>query len=303
MARLRLTLLGGFEARVDAGPAVAVPLRKAQALLAYLALPLSCPHPRDKVAAMLWGGMPEAQARNGLRQALFSLRAGGVPSPALTVDRETVALAASEVDADVALFESGAAAGTPESLAEAALQYRGDLLAGLSLREPPFEEWLLTERERLRELALEALARLCAHQRAAGDGEAAVRTALKLLALDPLQEHVHRMLMRLYAALGRRGAALRQYQLCADVLQRELRADPELETKELYRDLLRRQAPRPRALTLIPTAPTEVTSAGDIASASPVVPPGASWWAGSRSGRTSTRPSTPPGPVAGARSP
>src|SRR5262245_23010297 len=106
MGRLRLTLLGGFEARVGQGPAIAVPLRKAQAILAYLALPLGRPHPRDKLAALLWGGMPEAQARNGLRQALFSLRTGGVPDEALSADRETVALVPEAVDADVALFES-----------------------------------------------------------------------------------------------------------------------------------------------------------------------------------------------------
>jgi DNA-binding SARP family transcriptional activator len=250
MERLRLTFLGGFEARLDAGPTVVVPLRKAQALLAYLALPLGRAHSRDKLAALLWGGMPEAQARSGLRQALFSLRAGGVPPEALSVGRETVALAAATVEADVAMFESRAAAGTPEALAEAAGQYRGDLLAGLSLREPPFEEWLLSERERLREVALEALGRLLAHQWHAGDAEAAVRTALQLLALDPLQEAVHRTLMRLYAGLGRRGAALRQYQLCADVLQRELRTEPEAQTRELYREILReRMLPRDIAET------------------------------------------------------
>ena len=78
--------------------------------------------------------------------------------------------------------------------------YQGDLLEGLSVEEPPFEEWLIAERVRLRELALEALARLLAQQRDAGALEQAVQTALRLVALDPLQEPVHRTLMRLYAA-------------------------------------------------------------------------------------------------------
>src|SRR6266567_393752 len=38
-ARLKLTLLGGFQAQLDAGAALVLPTRKAQALLAYLAVP------------------------------------------------------------------------------------------------------------------------------------------------------------------------------------------------------------------------------------------------------------------------
>src|SRR5207249_1073181 len=69
----------------------------------------------------------------------------------------------------------------------------------------------------------------------------ALRTALRLVALDPLQESVHRTLMRLYAQLGRRGAALRQYQLCVVALQRELRTEPDEETRALYQKILQRQ--------------------------------------------------------------
>jgi len=94
----------------------------------------------------------------------------------------------------------------------------------------------------LRECALEGLARLLAHQRSTRDMEAAVQTALRLLAIDPLQEPVHRALMRLYAALGRRADALRQYHLCVTSLRRDLDVDPEVETKELYQSILRRRA-------------------------------------------------------------
>jgi tetratricopeptide (TPR) repeat protein len=139
---------------------------------------------------------------------------------------------------DVTVFERAAADESPDSLERAAALYRGDFLAGLSVNEPAFEEWLVSERERLREVALDAMARLLAHQRATGAPEAAVQTALRLLALDPLQEPVHRTLMRLYARLGRRGAALRQYQICVGVLDRELGTVPETETRELYQQLL-----------------------------------------------------------------
>jgi DNA-binding SARP family transcriptional activator len=74
MGRLTLTLLGGFEGRLDGGQPPILSARKAWALLAYLALPPGRMHPRDKLTALLWGGVPDPQARASLRQALFTLR-------------------------------------------------------------------------------------------------------------------------------------------------------------------------------------------------------------------------------------
>src|SRR5947208_5251515 len=252
MARLSLTLLGGFQARLEPGSPLALPTKKAQALLAYLAIPVGQAHPRDKLAALLWGGIREESARASLRQALFAIRkALGETKPlALLLEGETLALNRSVVDVDVATFEGLVAEGTPEALAKAAGLYQGDLLAGFAVDEPPFEEWLVTERERLREMASEGLAKLLAHHRKDGAGEAAVQTALKLLSLDPLQEPVHRTLMRLHAEQGRRGTALRQYQHCVGVLQRELGVEPEPETKVLYQEILRQ---RPEAPVSTPT--------------------------------------------------
>ena len=161
--------------------------------------------------------------------------------PALLIDGETVALNPTSVDVDVVEFERQVAEGTPAALERAATLYRGELLEGLALQEAPFEEWLLTERERLRELALEALAKLLRHQRTTEATVAALQTALRLLALDPLQEPVHRTVMRLYVQLGRRPSALRQYQICVGILQRELSVEPETTTKQLYQEILRQR--------------------------------------------------------------
>ena len=242
MPRLNLALLGGFQGRVDASAPLTLPTRKSQALLAFLALPPGRSHPREKLASLLWGGMREPQARRGLRQSLFTLRkAVDAEPPALLIDGETVALNPTSVDVDVVEFERQVAEGTPAALERAATLYRGELLEGLALQEAPFEEWLLAERERLRELVLEALAKLLRHQRTTEATEAALRTGLRLLALDPLQEPVHRTVMRLYVQLGRRPSALRQYQICIGVLQRELSMEPETTTKQLYQEILRQR--------------------------------------------------------------
>ena len=110
------------------------------------------------------------------------------------------------------------------------------------LDEPPFEERLLSERERLRELALEALAKLFDHQTRAGLTEQATQSAVRMLSIDPLHEVVHRALMRLYVQRGRRAAVMRQYQACVAVLQRELGEAPEPETTQLYREVVRQRA-------------------------------------------------------------
>ena len=118
-----------------------------------------------------------------------------------------------------------------------------------------FEEWLVGERERLRELALEAIAGLLAHQYQDGAFDAAIGTATQLVTLDPLQASVHRTLMRVYLARGRAGAALRQYQLCVAALSRELGTEPEAETRELYREILRQRSWRPPLPTSTPPSP------------------------------------------------
>ena len=244
--RLNLTLLGDFQAELGSGAPVRLRTRKTQALLAYLALPPGQPHSRDKLATLLWGDRSESQARSRFRETLFALRRAlaATDPPCLTLTGETIALDADSVDVDARAFERLARAGDAESLARAAGLYRGDFLEGLAFRGTLFEDWLMAERERLRELALETLAKLLAQQRAAGATEEALQTALRLIALDPLQEPVHRSLMRLYAELGRRASALQQYQLCVGILERELGVEPEEETRRLYQEILsRRLAP------------------------------------------------------------
>lgn len=243
MAELQLLVFGGFQARLDSGIPVALVARKGQALLAYLALRRGQPQTRDKLAALLWGDTPEEQARNSLRQTLFTLRRALAEVPDwLVAEGETLAINPRAVWVDALAFEEAVEAATPEALARAAALYTGDLLDGLNLREMAFEDWLVVERERYRELAYDVLTRLLKHQADTGETEAAILTAGRLLALDPLQEAVHRMLIRLYVRQGRRGAAQRQYQLCSEIIRRELGGEVEPETRRLYEELVQRPA-------------------------------------------------------------
>ncbi len=248
MASLELRLLGRFEARLKGGPAIDLPTKKTQLLLAYLALTPGETHIRDKLTALLWSDRGDEQARDSLRHALSALRKelGDAEPPPLLAERETIGLDADAVEVDAVTFEKLVAAGTHEAVEQASALYRGDLLEGISVRDPPYEEWLFYERQRLRDLALRAFEQLLAFEREAGELEKAVETAQRLLKLEPAHEKTHRELMRLYADQGREAAALEQYQHCRAALKRELEVEPGPETEELYQQILRRSArPRP----------------------------------------------------------
>ncbi len=117
--------------------------------------------------------------------------------------------------------------------------YAGHLLEAFVIDEAPFDRWIDGERSRLREVALGTLERLLDLQAAAGEHEKAIQTALHSLRLDPLRESAHRALMHLYAASGRRGAAVQQYRTLVSALARELGVEPDSQTKKLHDDVLR----------------------------------------------------------------
>jgi len=235
---LEVRLLGSFELRLGHGGDASAPGRKVRALLTCLALSPGKSWPREKLMALLWSDRSEEQARASLRQALAELRrALGEPSP-LRTDHDAVTLDPAMIAVDALEFERLAKTGRID---DAAALYRGPLLDGLDVRDEAFEDWLRVERTRLHDLAMNVLDRLAASQSAA----VALETAQRLLQLDPAREETHRMLMRLYAAAGQRAQALRQYQHCRDTLQRELQANPDIETELLYRQIQDEAVPGP----------------------------------------------------------
>src|SRR5215475_3917545 len=145
MAVIELTLFGGFGGRFAGGRAIELPGQKDRALLAFLALPPGATHTRDKLANLLWSDRGDHQARDSLKHALTRIRQCFQVDTSLAVvaDRLTVRLDPAAVNSDVALFEQLLTDGTPEALDQATRLYRGDLLDGIGIRDPAFEDWLL----------------------------------------------------------------------------------------------------------------------------------------------------------------
>ncbi|MBK7181341.1 MAG: tetratricopeptide repeat protein [Chloroflexi bacterium] len=238
-AVLEIRLFGGLEISQGGAPINKFVSSKAPALLAYLAV-TGRAHQRDALAALLWGEMADAHAKNNLRQTLSNLRK--LLELYLVITRDTIALeTAVPLTLDVAQFETHLKASRASSqhrfehLAQAAALYRGDFLAGFVVRDAPeFEEWLLAQRVRFRELALHTLHTLTQHHLECGEYGRAIDSATRLLALDAWREEAHCQLMLALARSGQRRAALSQYETCRLLLDKELGVPPSAETVALY---------------------------------------------------------------------
>ncbi|HKX09758.1 MAG TPA: tetratricopeptide repeat protein [Stellaceae bacterium] len=232
---LKLQVLGGFRLRRADASEVDSLGRKEQALFAYLALQGGRPQTRDKLASLLWGDRGDQQARHSLRQSLTVLRRA-LPDPdgdIIVADQETIALSADAIEVDIVVF-AHSAQGESDAADFATRLYSGELLDGLSAGSEEFEEWLVVERSRTRDLATAAFTRSAKRRAATGDYDGAIEAARQLLTLDPIDEDGHRLLMRAYYATGRRAAAMRQFKTCSDLLMRQLNAGPSVETVRLY---------------------------------------------------------------------
>jgi DNA-binding SARP family transcriptional activator len=214
MMVVELTLFGGFEARLATGQAIDLPGQKDRALLAILALPAGTTRSRDKLANLLWSDRGDQQARDSLKHSLTRLRQCLEPAgPSLiTADRQSVKLDAIAIASDVATFERLLGDGTPDSLEKAAALYRGDLLEGIGIRDPAFEDWLLVERQRLRQSAEDALTTSMTQAMADGSLERAATSARRLLTLDPLRETAYRALMQIHAERSQTTQAMKLYE-------------------------------------------------------------------------------------------
>ncbi len=237
-AGLRICLLGPVSVEIDGKPVV-IASKKARALLGYLVQRSGTDVARNTITGLLWSERGEEQARASLRQTLSELRAALANAKQQTINASNESVSWTEGSAwiDSKEFESAIRSDRDDALRETIPLLRGEFMEGLAVDEAAFEHWLAGERERLRQLACMAHSRLMESAERSVDIEEALSHGLKLIAMDPLQEQVHRALMRLYAAQGRNDAALAQFERCKRELSSQLSVQPEPETETLARSI------------------------------------------------------------------
>jgi predicted ATPase/DNA-binding SARP family transcriptional activator len=255
-ARVRITLLGAFRVEVDGHPIPesAWRLRKSRSVLKLLCLSDGRALHTERLQTLLWSDRDQTAAGNNLRQATYHARraltgAGADGATVLGASGDLLVLAP-EVDVDVDRFVAAAdhadATGEPRDIETALAAYGGELLP-----EDIYEDWCADRRRVLAERYVALLLALAATR----DGAAATDLLNRATAADPLNEEAHRALMRAYAASGRRAHALAQFEQLRTTLGDELAADPEPETRELYRELLAEGAPEPDIAVTPPVQP------------------------------------------------
>lgn len=215
---MRLRLLGGWTLDgIDQRTAVPQTVRR---VLAYLAL--RGPASRRELAADIWPEATEPHAHGSLRTALW--RARSLHPCLLTCEGETAELGrgivvdVAELVQDVRALQQGHVSArlrvVPASLCT------GELLPGW------YDEWLLLERERVRQLRLHALEGAALALADEGAYVLALEAAVAAVRAEPLRESAHRALVTVHLREGNRSEALRHYRRFCDLLDRELGVRP-----------------------------------------------------------------------------
>ena len=228
--QLCLYLLGSFRIE-QAGSELHLPTRKAESLLAYLVLHPTT-HSREKLATLLWGDSSDTAARGSLRKALNFIRSH-LGNDIVISDRELV-----RWNPDYVLYCD-------------AIEFAGQAAEILSSQNPDvdrinlklyqdhllsefYDEWILEEREHYHQLYIKVLLRAVETLRAQSDYDNAIYYARRILEKDSTNEEAHQHIMFCQITLGDRIGAMHQYEVCKQILQKELGVEPGSETRALY---------------------------------------------------------------------
>ncbi|MFC5927664.1 AfsR/SARP family transcriptional regulator [Micromonospora vulcania] len=224
-----LHLLGGF--RLLHGPAPVVVPRGLQRVIALIGLRPDAT--RSQLAGLLWPDAPEERALSSLRTALWRLRQD--PCCPMTVAGDTVRLGPGvglDVDDLVGTAARVRDGDDPRIAAGALAAGRHDLLPGW------YDDWVLLDRERLRQLRLHMLERVAGQHLVAGRHGEALEAALEAMAAEPLRETPHRLVVRIHLAEGNAFEAVHAFYVYRDLLRRELRVEPSPAMSALLNDTL-----------------------------------------------------------------
>lgn len=244
--RCRLTLLGNVRIETQGRVAPTALPRKAQALLAVVALSGRGGIGRERVAAWLWPDSGTALARQSLRQALTALRR--VDDALLRDEGGRLVCDESAAEVDALQLRQLAEADVDASLEAAVALYVGPLLDGLEIDGEDFMGWLAGERAAIAATVRSAAARLAARYEAAGRWHDAVRIFERMLVHDPVDEGAWQGVIRARLRAGEPALALGAYGRCREAMQRTLAVLPGPLTRALAEQARLAMAPPGQAL-------------------------------------------------------
>lgn len=216
LGNARLELFGTFRLVLD-GQEVAVS-SAGQRVLAYVAL-ADRAVPRRRLAGALWPEVPDGRAAANLRTVVWRLKAR---CPTLLVCSPMALALHPRLETDVSALRE-----------QVRIQDDGLPRLDDDLLPDWWEEWVVIERERFRQLRLHALEELANRLKDAGDFAAAIDAGLRAIAAEPLRETAHRTLIEIFLAEGNRAEAIRQFERLRELYETELGIEPSMSMQRL----------------------------------------------------------------------
>jgi DNA-binding SARP family transcriptional activator len=259
MGPLQISLFGYVQIVHPGRAAVVKIARPVQTMLAYLLLGRRRYHSREVLIDLFWGDHNLERARDCLSTTLWRLRRvlepEGIPRGAYLLTTSTGEVGFNWDSAhwlDVTVFEEkvGRLLKIPiptlvmaeaQELEQILQLHSGELLEGF------YDDWMLRERERLRQLYLDGLAHLLRYYKHHQLYEQGLACGQQILACDSLRESIYREMMQLYWQSDQPDRAVRLYQDCCQRLADELHLAPMAETQVLYAQIVA-AANQPEAL-------------------------------------------------------
>jgi DNA-binding SARP family transcriptional activator len=206
------------------------------ALLAYLCIaqPRGF-HRRDTLIGLFWPNSDQEHARTSLRKALHILRRALGDQTIVSRGNEEIAVDFKGIFCDAALFDASLKA---SRLEEALEIYRGDLLPGFFIDDArEFEDWLQSQRTRLRMAAARAAFTLSDQFEASGNVDAALKWTRRNIELADTDERGVHKLIKLQGKAGDRIGAFHAYDAFARHLADEYQTEPSTDMRSLVERL------------------------------------------------------------------
>lgn len=234
----------GVPMAIVQGRETRLPLKRAAALLAYLAFHAR-PVPRAHLAAVLWPEADEVTGRTRLRRLVYTVEEA-VGDTVLSSDDDCLALLPQKVQADALQFthfarRAVAAAELDEELVAEASRWvrraRRPLMQGIAFGSGIFDDWLQATSIECERLLARLLERLIDALERRNDVAPALELAETLIALDVYREPSYVLLMQLHARQGHTAGVEAAYTRCADALRAEFGIRPGPQTETAYLQL------------------------------------------------------------------
>lgn len=218
----RIRLLNGFELWVRGD---AVPINTgSQRLVVFLALHHG-PLRRSHVAGTLWPDVPADRASANLRASIW--RVPAACRALIDLSAQHIRLAAGvTVDFVAAVARARRLIDRSEDCDNNDLSESARAELSSELLPASYDDWVLIERERFRQLRLHALEAQCERLTASGRYGEAIDAGLAAVCAEPLRESSHRVLINAHLAEGNNAEAQRQYALYRQVVRDELGVEP-----------------------------------------------------------------------------